>query len=205
MHQTRAEVPKRYPLPRKGTKYVVVPTSHKETSVPVLIAVRDMLNLARTTKEVKEMIKQKLLKINGRVVEDFHESVKLFNILEAGKDYRLTLTETGKFTFEESKKERVCKVIGKKMLAKGVTQINLHDGSNVLSKESINPNDTLYLDFKGAILRHSKLEKGKNCFIIGGSFVGKTLPILDVKEDKVLVRLPDGRETFLRRAEVIVL
>ena len=53
MHQSRQKATTRLPIRRKGTQYVAVASSSLENSVPVVIAVRDILNLARTKKEVK--------------------------------------------------------------------------------------------------------------------------------------------------------
>ena len=56
MHLTRAQASNKIPIPRKGSKYVARPLMNLKDSVPVVIAVRDMLKLARTAKEVKKMI-----------------------------------------------------------------------------------------------------------------------------------------------------
>ena len=115
MHQTRQEVPVQWPIPRKGTKYVASAINHKQTSVPVIIAVRDMLGLAKTAKEVREMIKKRLITINGRTVYDLNDPVKIFGILKADKLYQLTLLPTGKFVLEETKdKEEPVEVKKKK-------------------------------------------------------------------------------------------
>ena len=139
MHQTRKASSTKLPIPRKGTKYIARASSHLNDSVPVVIAIRDMLKLARTAKEVKEMIKDKLLKINGKIVRDYRESIRLFNIFEADKPYKLTILGTGKFAFEEEKNSelRTCKIVNKRLLKSGKIQFNLHDGSNILSKENM--------------------------------------------------------------------
>ena len=59
MYRTRQATPIKIPLPRKGTKYVVRASSHSNDSIPVSIAVRDMLNLAKNAKEVKKNGKPK--------------------------------------------------------------------------------------------------------------------------------------------------
>ena len=63
MHQKRNNVTRKIPIIRKGSTYVVRAASSHKDSVPVLIAVRDMLKLAHTLKEVKYMIHLKLLKL----------------------------------------------------------------------------------------------------------------------------------------------
>ena len=169
MHQKRQAASKLLPIKRKGTKYVAKALHNPKYSVPVVIAVRDMLNLARNAKEVKKMIIQKALKINGRVVKDYRDPISLLNLFEADKTYVLTLLPTKKFVLKETKdKERVCKVIGKRLLGKGIIQINLHDGTNLLVKDSsIKVNDSiLFQDNK--FKSHIPLIKGKEVFIFKG-------------------------------------
>ncbi|MFH1290139.1 MAG: KOW motif-containing protein [Nanoarchaeota archaeon] len=209
MHQTRAKVTKKMPIPRKGTKYVARSLIDLENSVPVVVAVRDMLKFARTVKEVREMIKNKQLKINGKEVKDYRDSIRLFNLFEADKSYLLTLTPTGKFSLEETKsKERPCKVINKKVLKGRKVQLNLHDGSNILvpEKEKINTQDTVYLDLEGKLKKHLSFEKGKECLVIAGKFLGQTGKVESIENSKAKIRLKEKElETTLKKKGVIVL
>ena len=207
MHQTRSEIDTKIPIPRKGTKYVARALSHKNNSVPVVVAVRDMLKLARTAREVNEMIKQKLLKINGREVKDYRESVCLFNILEAGKSYFLILTENGKFKFEETKsvEERLCKVIGKKLQKKNKIQLNMHDGSNILADDKININDSVYLDFSGKIKKHIPLEKGKECIVVKGKYLGEKGKIEQLDNGKAEVKFNKDKSSVLDKRSIVAI
>lgn len=208
MHQSRAQVSKKVPVERKGTQFVARPLTHKKDSIPVVIAVRDMLKLARTTKEVKRMIHQKLLKINGREVKDYRDSIRLLNLFEAEKTYFLTLTPTGKFMLEETKqKERPCKVINKTILSKNKIQLNCHDGTNILSDDKkIKTSDTIYIDLENKIKKHVQFEKGKECLVIRGRFLGQKGKIEQTKENKIMVKIKDlDRETNLDKEGVIVL
>ena len=196
MHQTRQEATTRLPITRKGTTYVARASSDLKNSVPVVIAVRDILNLAKTKKEVKKMINQKKLKINGRDVIDHNESIALFNIFEAGKNYVLKLSTTRKFFFEEIKdkdsKERLCKVIGKTILPGNKLQINLHDGTNILGDNKFSVGDSVYLDISGKIKKHVSPEKGNQAFIISGKYEGQSGKISDVKDKKISIKLDKG-------------
>jgi small subunit ribosomal protein S4e len=205
MHQSRAQVSKKIPIPRKGTKYVAKAFVDPQNSVPVVIAVRDMLKLARTSKEVKRMIHDKALKINNKEAKELRDSIRLFNIFQADKTYVLTLTENGRFKFEETKeKERLCKVIGKTLQRKNQTQINLHDGTNILTKDEIKVNDSLYLDDKNKIAKHIPFEKGRSCLIISGKYIGKKGKIVSIENGKAKINLGD-RETDLDKRRVIAL
>ncbi|MBI5804215.1 hypothetical protein HY450_03150 [Candidatus Pacearchaeota archaeon] len=192
MHQTRAQTSKKLPIARKGTKYVARSLSSLKNSVPVIIAVRDMLKLARTKKEVKEMIKQKLLKINEREVRDYREGIMLFNVFQADKSYILSLTNHGKFKLEETKaKDRIAKLVGKKILKGRKTQLNFHDGSNLISEEKINVGDTVYFDLSGKIKNKISLKEGADCFVMSGKYIGSTGKIQNVEGKKIKIKIKD--------------
>lgn len=204
MHLTRNNIAKKFPLLRKGTKYIAVARGNRENSVPVVIAVRDMLKLARTAKEVDAMIKQKLLKINGKIVYDYHESINLFSIFEADKSYQLTISPTKRFTFVVTKKNEIISKVTNKHLFKGKkTQLNLSDGTNVLGDNKIQVGDSLVLDFKGKIVQHISLEKGKNVFILKGQYMGQSGKIQSVEENKVKIKFED-KEATLDKTSVLV-
>lgn len=208
MHQTRAQVSSKIPVPRKGTQYVARPLSNLHNSVPVVIAVRDMLKIAKTAKEVRQMIKQKSLKINGREVKDYRDSIRLFNIFEANKTYMLSLTPQGKFVLDAtSHKDRPCKVIGKKILAGKKIQLNLHDGTNLLSSDhKIKTQDTVYLDHEGKIKSHIEFNHGKDCLVMGGSLLGQKGKIEKVHGNTVIVKIKDlDLETKLEKSNLIAL
>lgn len=204
MYQSRQAASTKLPIHRKGTKYVASALSDRKNSVPVVIAVRDMLKLSRTKKEVKKMIQSKLFKINGKLVKDYRDSIKIFNLFEAGKVYVLSLLPTGKFVFEEASnsKTRLCKVINKKLIKNSQVQLNLHDGTNILTKEKIKVGDSVYLDLEGKMGKHVPLEKGKDAFIISGKYLGLSGKISSVKENKVLVKLKE-KEVELPSGNVV--
>jgi len=203
MHLTRKESSTKLPIPRKGTKYIARALSHIQDSVPVVLAVRDMLKLAKTAREVRKMIQAGILKINGRPVRDYRESIKLFNIFEAGKKYELSLLPTKKFTLNEiSKDERLCKVINKILLPQKKVQLNLHDGSNLISKEKVNVGDSIYLDFSGKISRHVPLQKGSSVFILSGKYSGQDGKLQALEPGKVSVKLKT-HEAVLNKNQVV--
>ncbi len=208
MHQTRQEASTKLPIQRKGTKYLARAKGHLDNSVPVVIAVRDILNLARTAKEVHQMIKQKLLKVNGRIVKDPRESIGLFNILDAGKPYVLTLLPTKRFTFKETslKEGRLCKVINKRLVNGGKIQVNLHDGSNIITKEKIKIGDSIYLDLSGKILKHLPLEKGKKVLVYKGKYTGLSGKINSVEGKKINLNFDEnGRTANLQENSIIAI
>lgn len=195
MHRKRQAVSTRVPIPRKGTAYVVRPSSHLDSSIPVLLAVRDMLQLAKTAKDVKHIIKTGAIKINGKDVTDLHASIRLFNILQADKSYKLSLLKTGKFHFEEltgKSDNRIVKIVGKKVLSKSKIQYHFHDGTNALiSDNSLSVGDSIKISFDGKLVSHIPFKKGSNCFISSGKYSGYSGKIVSADKASTIISLTD--------------
>lgn len=205
MHLTRAEISRVTPIPRKGTQYVARPRGHTRASVSVLGAVRDMLHLAHTAREVNEMIKEKKLKINGRVVRDQREPLLLLSHFEADKRYLVTLLPTGRFSLEPTKDaHRVGKVVNKKILKNGVVQINLHDGTNFLTKEKIKVGDSVSVDAHNKPLKVIPMKEGSHVLVSSGRNVGRTGVVAHIKGSMISVTIGETHVS-LKPAQVVAL
>lgn len=206
MHQIRQSASNKLPIPRKGTKYVARASSHLDDSVPVVIAIRDMLKIARTMKEVEKMIHHKLIKLNGKVVNSVNRSITMFSILEADHHYELIISTTGKFVLRktDSVKQRLCKVIKKNIVSGGKVQYNLHDGSNFISKDKINLGDSVYIDFSGKVVKTIPLEKGKEVFILSGTHKGHKGKILSIDGKKTKIHITSSKEEVLLDSSKII-
>ena len=114
-HLKRQEIPKNWPIKRKGSKYVVRPTSGLENGIPLLIALRELLGVAKNRKEVKQAIHQRKILLNGKKICDEKRIISLFDVVKiipSGKSYRLTISQGGKFLLEEiSEKEEETKTL----------------------------------------------------------------------------------------------
>ena len=200
MHLTRAQTSRRLPIARKGTIYVARPLSHASRSITALAAVRDMLNLGHTAREVKGMINNKAIKINGKPIRDYREPVHIFNILEVGKKYRLSILPSGRFCLEETKdNKRIAKVIGKKILNGNVSQINMHDGTNLISKERVNIGDSVELDFSNKLIKIIPLGKGSKVFVEFGRSRGNVGVVQALEKNNIQVKLADHVANLNRR------
>lgn len=205
MHQTRSEVIKQLPLARKGTKYVARASRNSSNSVPLLVAVRDMLKLANTSKEVKGMVHNKKLKINGRVAKNLTDPICMFSIFEADKKYLLTMLPTGRFSFVETKEsDRKLKIIGKVMVKGKKLQYALHDGTSILSDKEFSVGDTLILNKENKISKHVAIDKGKEVFALSGSYIGKQGKVQEVLGNKINVKFDNG-EAVVNRSHLIAI
>src|SRR3989344_634946 len=152
MHLKRSKTSKTCPLARKGTKYVVVPSHNLKNSVPLLILLRDLLKIVKNRKEAKKIINLGKVKINDKKIKNEKFSLGLFDNLSLENKNFKVIFKNKKFNLKEisekEAEEKISKVIGKKILKKGKTQINLQDGRNYLTKEKVKVGDSVVINLK---------------------------------------------------------
>lgn len=203
-HMKRHKVPKNWPIPRKGTTFIVKPAGNLKSGVPILIMLRDMLKVAQNRKEVKKAIHLKQILLNGKVVKDDKNPATLFDVLTlvpSKENFRLEISENGKFKLEKvSEKEsnkKISKVINKKKLKGNKTQINLSDGRNFLSNEKCNTHDSVLINFKdNKIEKCLEMKEKSNAFVFAGKHAGKKGIIQKIDNEHKIVELKTGKDTI---------
>lgn len=181
-HLKRQNVPNKWPISRKGTTFVVNANFNPSMGMPILILLRDLLKVAQNRKEVKSAIHDKNILLNNKLVIDDKHTAILFDVITlipTKANYRVELTEKGKFTLNEiehSKADKkVAKIINKKTLNGKKTQLNLLDGTNFLSDIECKINDSVLIDFKNRkISKVLPLKEGANILVFEGKHAGKT-------------------------------
>ena len=187
-HLKRLAMPRSWPLPRKTTVWVTRPTpgAHSlEHCMPINLVIRDVLGLARTTREVRFILHNELAKIDGRVVKDTRRGVGLMDVLTLGEEnYRCVLDHNGRLRYRSisaaDAANKVCRIEGKTTLKGGKTQLNLHDGRNILIDDptEYNTGDSLKISLPDqSIVEHIPFGEGTRCYLIGGGHVGSTAEV----------------------------
>ncbi|MDA8530581.1 30S ribosomal protein S4e [Candidatus Poseidonia alphae] len=189
-HLKRLAMPRSWPLPRKTSIWVTRPTpgAHSlEHCMPVSLVIRDVLGLAKTSREVRFILHNELAKIDGRVVKDTRRGVGLMDVLSLGEEhYRCVLDHNGRLRYRTISADeaawKICRIEGKTTIKGGQTQLNLHDGRNIIVDDpsQYNTGDSLKLGLpEQSIVDHIRFGEGTRCYLIGGGHVGSTA---DVKE-----------------------
>lgn len=185
MHINRKNTGRFWPIPKKGTKYVAVSTHNRKSSMPLSVVMRDIFKLVKNVKELKKLLNEGKIKINGKEIREVKYPIGLFDILNFNtKNYRSNFN--GKKTFfEEVKIEeaytKIIKIIGKNKLKNNVIQFNLMDGRNIISNEKAEINDSILYDFNSKkIKKIIKMEKGGHGFVVKGKHSGEKGKILDI-------------------------
>src|SRR3989344_4310307 len=180
MHLKRNNIKNFWPIPRKGTKFVAVPSHNQYEALPLVVVMRDILKLVRNNKELKKVIHEKQVLVNNKIIHDTNYPISLFDIINLphiNKHYKAIISKNKKMDFEEinnKEKTKVLKVICKKVIDSKNIQLNLMHGWNVISKEKIIP-----------------LEKGRKVIVIKGKHTGNTGKIEEIIErgGKKLVKI----------------
>lgn len=153
--------------------------------MPITLVVRDVLGLAQTAREVRFILHNEMAKIDGRVVKDTRRGVGLMDVLSLGDDhYRCVLDHRGRLRYRAISAEeaawKICRIEGKTTIKGGKTQLNLHDGRNIIvdDPQAYNTGDSLKLNLPDQkILEHIRFGEGTRCFLIGGAHVGSTAEV----------------------------
>jgi small subunit ribosomal protein S4e len=199
-HLKRLAVPTSWSITKKTSKYVTrpYPTRSSDMSMPITVILRDLLKIAKTTKEVKGIINHSYVFINGTRVVDCKQVVGFMDILEIkGEEttYRMLLDSHGKLYMHtikgEEAKIRPSKIIGKTIIKGKKTQINLIDGYNLLVEDSdLKVGDSVILEVPGNKIKSKvALEIGATVYMMGGSHVGKIGIVSELEESKIAFKV----------------
>ena len=203
-HLKRYFAPKSWKIKRKGIVYITKPSPgpHKiEMALPLNVILRDVLKYAATTREVKFMLANKNITVDGIRRRDFKFPVGLFDVLslnDIGEHFRIILDKKGSIIpIKISKDEsglKLCKIIGKRMI-KGKVQLNLYDGKNMLvEKDSYKAGDVVLVELSknSAIKDHIKLAKDSLVFLTGGKHIGETGTVQDIARSRIIYKTEKG-------------
>ncbi len=215
-HLKRLNAPKSWPIKKKEAIWIIRPNpgAHElANSIPLTIALRDLLKHAKTTREVKHIVYNKEVLIDGKRRKDLAYPVGLMDVIsipEIKENHRLLFNKKGKISAvkidDKESKIKVCKIRQKK-LSKGKTQLNTTDGRNILvEKDTYKVGDSVVIEFeKQKIIQHLKLEKGALIYLTGGKHIGSVGKIETIDNKKIIFKTKenDVYETLKKFAFVI--
>lgn len=212
MHLKRHKATKLWSIPRKGTKFIVVPSHNKKNGIPLLIVMRDILKHVKTRKELNKIINEKKIKINEEFVKNDNVSLLLFDVISITsikKHYIVSLSEHGKINVveisENESKSKISKIVNKKIVKKNKVQLNMSDGRNVLSKEKISIGDSVVIDMaSNKIIKVQPMKEGSEVMIIRGKHVGKIGIVLKIEDKGILINFKN-RELKVKFDQAIVI
>lgn len=191
-------MPKNWLFPKRDYTYIVNPRAgqNKDYSLPILVILRDVLKLLKTTREAKIILKEGNILVNGQIIKDTKYSVGLFDRIYVKKEekfFTVLLNDKGLIVSEISQKDsetKPIKVINKTKLKTNKIQINGSDGRNFLYDKEVKTGDTLIVDLKeNKISRIAQLKNGSKVLILGGKHKGSIGTVESIGKKELVVNL----------------
>lgn len=199
-HLKRLAIPRTWPLPRKGCKYIIRPLPGRNINfcLPAAIVLREILKIANTRKEIKKILQSKEVLVNGKVIKKESSPIGFFdNIMlpKIKRFYRLVLNERGKLALEEISEEeafkKYLKIINRTILRGNKIQLNFHNGNNLIVEKGLKAdiNDCIVFDLKSKkILKIIPFEKGSCVRVIAGKHSGKRGFIEKIEDSNIIIK-----------------
>ena len=207
MHQKRLSAPNSWPITRKTNLWITRPSSgphSKEGSVPLTIALRDILKLGQNTKEIRHILNEGKILVDGVIKKDHRFPIGIFSIVSIPaikKYYRVLLDNKGRFILHPTKNSdiKLCKIKNKTTIRGGAVQLNLHDGSNINASNDYKTGDSILLKLpQRKITKHLECKPGNLAMVIGGKHSGEIGSIKEVKQVRSpqpnMVKIKDENE-----------
>ena len=211
-HMKRLAAPPSWVIPRKTNVYTTKPApgAHpEERALPLATVVRDFLRLTATGREARRVIGAGEILVDGRVVKDAKFAVGFMDVVAVPKTkqaWRVMVDEKARLRLVPIPAQqagwKLCQVVGKTTVSGGRTQLNLHDGRNLLvKKDDTKTGDVLRLELPSQkILGHFPLSEGAQVFIVDGRHAGEVAPVKAIEVTRShkpnLIHLSSGDASF---------
>lgn len=197
-HLARLTAPKSWVIARKENRWTARPSPGPHglnESITVNLLLKELLGVARTTKEVITILNNGYLIIDGKVRRSYKFPVGLMDVVKLekiGDIYRVLLDGMGRFHLAKIDKNeenlKLLKIINKKMIKGNKLQLTFHDGRTLLvGKYDGNVGDSVLFDLaKKSIVESLKLEKGASIYLTSGKHVGKIRKVKEITKGQDL-------------------
>ena len=214
-HLKRFVVSKHIPIHKKAFTYTVKPNPGPHAvhdCIPVAILLRDMFNFARNMSEVKRILYERNVVVDGRVRTGRH-SVN-FNEMKIDGKQGLRAVPIK----ELETKVKLCQIKNKTTIKNGLTQLNLHDGRNILlnadeaASTRYSTHDTIKISIpEQEIIEKYELKIGNYGIVTSGRWMGKHGIIEEIsthgtsQSKTVTLKTPEGEELVTLYRYIFVL
>lgn len=184
-HLKRLAAPHHWMLNKLAGSYAPRPSNgpHKlRESLPLVIFLRNRLKYALNTREVKAVLMQEHVKVDGKVRTDSTYPAGFMDVITieaTNENFRLIYDVKGRFAVHRITAEeaayKLCKV--KKVLLgkRGIPYVVTHDGRTIRYPDPmIKANDTVKVDLaSGKIDDFIKFDTGRLVMVTGGRNIGR--------------------------------
>ena len=211
-HIKRLSAPKSWPLGRKERTWVTRPKPSRSFDLAISLnnVLKDLMKFARTSKEVRYLIREVGVEVNGKRCHDFRRAVGLLDTVSIPSEnthIRIGISKKGRLVAvdisAEDAKKRVVKILNKTRV-QTKTQLNCTDSSNYLvEKDTYKVGDSLLVE-GNKILKHLPLKKEATILLTSGSHLSDVGLITDIQGRVISFQRDDEVLTTARKCAFVV-
>jgi small subunit ribosomal protein S4e len=190
----RQLAPSFWKIGRKEGRFVVRarPGPHpKRLCYPLGILLRDVLRLGNNMEEVRTMVNEGKIAVDGVVRRSIGWSVGLMDVIELiplSQGYRLvpkdkTLLVPVPLSIESEKGLKLVRVMSKQTIKRRKMQYGFHDGKTLVTDEQYSVGDSCLIDLMhNEVKSHVKLQKGSLVLVTKGENAGSIGTVEDIRD-----------------------
>lgn len=184
-HLKRINAPRHWMLDKMSGVFAPRPSTgpHKlRECLPLIILLRNRLRYALTRQEVTKIVKQRLIKVDGKVrTEGTYPAgfMDVISIEKTGEHFRLLFDTKGRFFQQaisaEEAKYKLCKVKRVQLMHGAIPFVGTHDARTLRYPDPlIQVHDTVKVDLEtGKIVDFIKFDIGNLVMVTGGHNLGR--------------------------------
>ncbi|MCK4327812.1 MAG: 30S ribosomal protein S4e [Candidatus Diapherotrites archaeon] len=214
----RLAAPKVAKIKRKGQRFVVRPSRgpHSvKSSIPLTVAARELLGIVDNVREMKAVLNEGKVMVDGKVVRDHRLPVGFMDVISfptVNKYYRVLYDAHGRLEPREIDAKqsvfKLCRIRDKTVVKGGKTQLNLHDGKNILYEKKCAAGDVVKVELPTLrVMDYYPLTEGSVAYVTGGKHAGDVATIKSIaagtQTRKPLAVLEKGEKTFETRKDYV--
>eukprot|EP01111_Echinosteliopsis_oligospora_P013255 TRINITY_DN470_c0_g1_i1.p1 TRINITY_DN470_c0_g1~~TRINITY_DN470_c0_g1_i1.p1 ORF type:complete len:262 (+),score=44.97 TRINITY_DN470_c0_g1_i1:78-863(+) len=193
-HLKRLAAPKHWMLDKISGVWAPRSTAgpHKlRESLPLVVLLRNRLKYALTAKEVRFVVRGRMIKVDGKVRTDTTFPAGFMDVITLEKteeNLRLLYDTKGRFVIQRitaaEARFKLCRVTKKFTGNKAIPYLITNDGRTIRYPDPIiNVNDTVKIDLvSGKIVQHVPFHVGNLAMVVGGRNMGRVGLILNTEK-----------------------
>ena len=213
-HLKRINAPRTWNIKRKENRFILRPAPGgqiMEFTLPLHVLFKDMLGLVKNIREMNYILKNQKILVDGKPRYSPKHPVGLMDVVEitaSHEAYRLLINEKNLLYAKKTKqpKLKIARIEKKTLLKKGLMQLNLSDGRNlIVKKDSYKTGDSLLLELPSQeIKEHLALEKQATVLLLKGSHVGYTGTVEDIKGSIIKLAIDSKKIETLKKYALVI-
>lgn len=207
-HLKRIAAPATWNVKRRSTTFITkpFPSGHAlHHCLPLNVFLQELGGYAKSTKEVKNILRTKEILVNGRRRQNYRDAVGFLDLVQIGdanERVRIIINKKGKIGFVKIPAQEsniiICKIIGKTILTGKKHQLHLNNGQNYLVAENnkYHVGDSVVIDLqKNTLVDHLPFGKNMIVFLLAGKQIGHVGMIVAIEGRSITLSLA-GNVTY---------